>query len=280
MILIADGGSTKTEWRLIDKEKSIPLKSAGINPFFNTSQQMMDELTGLEIPVNKDSIQEVVFYGAGLTAGKVQDEMEAAFRLVFKDSRISLNDDLTAAARALFTTGEGIACILGTGSNSGLFRNGKMVDKIPALGYILGDEGSGAHIGTGFLNALLKRKLPLDFSVQLIEKEGLEMNEVLNKVYRERLPNRYLASLTKIVKENIAIEEIRQIVLNAFSKFIEKNISSYENYRDKNIGFVGSVAWHFQDELKEVLDNYSLTLKKIIKQPIDELVLYHRNFLQ
>ncbi len=280
MILIADGGSTKTEWRLIDNDKSIPLKSAGINPFFNTSRQMMDELTGLEIPVNKDSIQEVVFYGAGLTAGKAQDELEAAFRLIFKDSRISLNDDLTAAARALFATGEGIACIMGTGSNSGFFRNGKLVDKIPALGYILGDEGSGAHIGTNFLNALLKRKLPLDISIQLIEKESLEMNEVLNKVYRERLPNRYLASMTKIIKKNIAVEEIRQIVLNAFTEFIEKNILSYENYQDIDIGFVGSVAWHFQDELKEVLENYHLTLKKIIKQPIDELVLYHRNFLQ
>ncbi len=280
MILIADGGSTKTEWRLVDVNESTAFWSAGINPFFHTQQQMMEELSKLDIPVKKDSLEEVVFYGAGLTEGKAQDELELAFHQVFSKSKICLYDDLTAAARALFARGEGIACILGTGSNSGFFKNGNLEDKIPALGYILGDEGSGAQIGIRFLNALLKRKLPLDLSVQLIEKEGLTMNEVLNRVYREKLPNRYLASLTQIVKKYIAVDDIRHIVLDAFTEFIEKNILSYKNPYETDIGFVGSVAWHFQDELKECLENYQLSFTKIIRQPIDELVLYHRKSLQ
>lgn len=276
MILIADGGSTKTEWRLIESSDTKSFSCAGINPFFNSRDQIYEELKKLDIPADFGSIGKVVFYGAGLTAGKAQDEMEKAFQSVFINATISLNDDLTAAARALFADGAGIACILGTGSNSGLFRNDKLVDKIPALGYILGDEGSGADIGIHFLNALLKRKLPADISKILDREKGLGMNKVLDKVYRERLPNRYLASMTKIVKEYIHVYEIREIVLNAFNSFVERNILRYDNPMEYPIGFVGSVAWHFADELKEILDGHGLNLKNIIQQPIEELVAYHR----
>lgn len=276
MILIADGGSTKTEWRLIKSSDTVSFSSAGINPFFNSRDQIYGELKKLDIPVDFGSIEKVIFYGAGLTAGKAQEEMEKAFRSVFINAGISLNDDLTAASRALFADGEGIACILGTGSNSGFFRNDIIVDKIPALGYILGDEGSGADIGIRFLNALLKRKLPVDISKKLIHQKGLEMNQVLDKIYRERLPNRYLASMTKIVKEYIYVSEIREIVLEAFDSFVERNILSYSNSIEYQIGFVGSVAWHFKDELKEVMINHRLNLKKIIQQPIEELEVYHR----
>ncbi len=279
MILIADGGSTKTEWRLINDSETSSYSCAGINPFFNSKKQIIDEIKTLNLTEQKDSIKEVYFYGAGLTKGKAQEDLEDAFRSVFRNSRIYLNDDLTAAGRALFAEGSGIACILGTGSNSCLYINGKLKDKVPALGYILGDEGSGADIGKRFLNDLLKRKLSKDLSKDLINNEGLEMNKVLDRVYRERLPNRFLASMTKQVKKNLHHPEIRQIVLDSFNSFIEKNILGYSDYREMEIGFVGSVAWHFKDELEEVLTGHNLRFKKIIKQPVEDLVIYHRNLI-
>jgi N-acetylglucosamine kinase-like BadF-type ATPase len=276
MILIADGGSTKTEWRLIDRDKVESYSCAGINPFFNSQSQIKEELNNLAFVEDDLKITELYFYGAGLTAGKAQDEMESAFRSVFKETRLYFKDDLTAAARALFSDGSGIVCILGTGSNSGLYKEGKLVEKVPALGYILGDEGSGADIGKSFLNALLKRRLPGSLTKELIEKEDLEMNTVLHKVYKEKRPNRYMASLTQIMKKHMEISEIRQIVLDAFDSFVNKNILKYPNHSEIEVGFVGSIAWHFQNELKEVLSRRDLRINKIIQQPIENLVLYHK----
>jgi N-acetylglucosamine kinase-like BadF-type ATPase len=279
MILIADGGSTNTEWRLIDEARSFILRCGGINPYFNSEEQIAEELKKMQVPISTSKIDEIYFYGAGLTGDKVREISERAFINFFGVTRIFLYDDLTAACRALFKMGSGIGCILGTGSNSGLYIEGEVKDKIPPLGYILGDEGSGADIGIRFLNALHKRKLPSALTVSLLQNKDLKMESALNRVYRERLPNQFLASLTRIVKENIKVPEIKNIVSSAFTDFLENNIHQFENHTDYKIGFVGSVAYHFQDILSELLAEYKLEIKKILPSPIDELAEYHRQLL-
>lgn len=279
MILIADGGSTNTEWRLIDQSTSYALKCGGINPYFNSEEQIAEELKKMDIPVSTSKIEEIYFYGAGLTGAKVQEISERAFMNFFGVTKVFLFDDLIAACRALFQGGSGIGCILGTGSNSGLYINGGIKDKIPPLGFILGDEGSGADIGIRFINAIYKRKLPEGLTDSLQQREDLKLESVLNRVYRERLSNQFLASLTRIVKENMEIPEVKNIVIKAFQDFLDNNIRQYENYKDYKIGFVGSVAFHFQEVLYELLEDHQLEITKILPSPIDELAEYHRKLL-
>ncbi|MGC9343699.1 MAG: ATPase [Bacteroidales bacterium] len=279
MILIADGGSTNTEWRLIDESSTYSMKCGGINPFFNSEEQIAVELKKMEFPVSKSKVEEIYFYGAGITGNRIREIFERAFINYFGVTKIHLYDDLTAAGRALFRKGSGIAAILGTGSNSGLYIEGELTDKIPPLGYILGDEGSGADIGIRFLNALHKRKLPAELTKSLLEREELNMEWALHRVYRERQPNQFLASLTRIVKDTIDIPEVRDIVISAFQDFMKNNIQQYKNYSAYDIGFVGSVAFHFQDELWEVFSSKKLKIKKILPSPIDELAEYHRQLL-
>ncbi len=276
MIAIADSGSTSTDWRIIDGSDTINIRGNGVNPYFMTSEQIVEELISGELNGYFKDIEKVFFYGAGLANDPVKEIMQSAFEKVFVNAvSLSFEDDLLAASRALFKTGDGIACILGTGSNSCLYRNGLIVDRIPALGYILGDEGSGARLGINFINALLKRQLPEELSRKLIEDEGLSMNQVLENVYRKKLPNRYLASITKIIHANLEYGEVKRIVLDSFEDFYLKNISRYEGHENLEIGFVGSVSWHFRNLLEEVLQKHGLRVSRILQAPVDELVSFH-----
>jgi len=276
MIVIADSGSTSTDWRIIDGGDTLGLRGNGINPFFMTGEQIVDELKSGELARYFKDVNEIHFYGAGLANESVKGIMRKAFEQVFRNAAgIFIEDDLLAASRALFKSGSGIACILGTGSNSCLYRDGEIADRVPALGYILGDEGSGARLGINFINALLKRQLPEKLSRKIIDDEGLSMDKVLENVYRRELPNRYLASITKIIHANLEYGEVRDIVSDSFRDFYARNISRYDNHENYEIGFVGSIAWYFRDLLEEELNKHGLYTGKIIKAPIDDLVDYH-----
>ena len=189
---------------------------------------------------------------------------------------LQVNDDLLGVARALFQNGEGIACILGTGSNSDLYQEGKIMDKVPALGYSLGDEGSGTDIGKRLVNALHKRNLSDSLRDAIMSEEGMNMDQILENVYQKPHANRYLASLTKIAAKHIDNEEIRNLITLAFEDFIQKNISKYKEFTSMKIGFAGSVAFHFQEILKEVLPKHGLQCDSIIPTPIEGLMQYHR----
>lgn len=276
MIIIADSGSTSTDWRIIDGGEILSFRGNGINPFFTLEDQIVEELQAGELSDYLKDIDEVYFYGTGISNEAMKALMLTAFELVFTNAgSIHIEDDLIAASRALFRSGSGIACILGTGSNSCLYRDGQIVDRVPALGYILGDEGSGARLGISFINALLKRQLPEELSHRLIDEEGLTMDTVLDIVYRKQFPNRYLASLTRIIHAHLEYEEVRKLVTESFQDFYLKNISRYEGHHGLEIGFVGSIAWHFNELLEEVLMNNGISAVKIIQAPIDELVSFH-----
>jgi N-acetylmuramic acid 6-phosphate etherase len=189
---------------------------------------------------------------------------------------IQVNDDLLGVARSLFQETNGIACILGTGSNSGLYIDGEISDKVPAMGYSLGDEGGGTDIGKRLVNALHKRNLSDELRKSIIAEEGLSMDQILENVYQKPHANRYLASLTKVAAKHMDDPEVRRIIASAFEDFIEKNISKYSHYTSMDVGFAGSVAYHFREILQEAVQKYKLNCTKIIPAPIEGLVEFHK----
>ncbi len=278
MILVADGGATKTDWRIIDhNNKVISFQTKGMNPLFTTDDEIINGLKNSILPEHQQSIKEIYYYGAGLANTEIINKMTNVFAEFFPTSvSFNLYDDLTAAARALFGESDGIACILGTGSNSCMVKNGEIVDKVPALGYILGDEGSGAYIGKCFVNALLKRQLPTKLANKICKENNINTASIIENVYKNSFPNRYLASLTKIVINHLDHIEIKALVVDSFKEFITKNILHYEGHKDLPIGFVGSVGYHFSNILAEVMTDFQLNLGPIKQAPINELTNYHK----
>ncbi len=276
MLLIADSGSTKTDWRLIDGKEIRSISTRGINPYHSTETEIREELKNLDLDQNEEKIRHIYFYGSGVANEEKKHIIRKClqFRIgVHPD--IQVEDDLLGVSRALFQLGSGIACILGTGSNSCLYKNGFIVDKVPALGYSLGDEGSGTDIGKRLVNALHKRSLSDGLREAIIAEEELSMDEILENVYKKPHANRYLSSLTMIAAKHIGNSEIKGIVTQAFEDFIQKNISKYIDFDTHEIGFAGSVAFHFKDVLMEVLQSHHLKCNNIISSPIDGLVRYH-----
>jgi glucosamine kinase len=278
MKLIADGGSTKTDWRLItgDNNTVISLTSPGINPFHCTEDEMDTILAKLDLPNQDLTISEIFFYGAGIAGKRAATMIESALQRRFgPTSVIAVGDDLIAAARALFGDNDGIACILGTGSNSCLYRNGTIERKIPALGYILGDEGSGTDMGKRFINALFKNDFPAELQNEILSNERLNMHAVLDLVYRSDYPARELASFSKIIIKYVHHEPVLNIVSEALNAFFAKNVSKYEDYRSLRTGFAGSIAFHFSKILEQTAIKWGIETIRIVPAPIDELVNYH-----
>ena len=276
MILIADSGSTKTDWRLIAGKEIRSLSTRGINPYHSSEREIAEELLKLDFQGDEQNIHEIYFYGSGVANQEMKDIIQSLLqKRIGVHPYIQIQDDLVGVARALFKEKSGIACILGTGSNSGLFKDGKIYDKVPAMGYSLGDEGGGADIGKRLVNALHKRNLSDHLREAIIAEEGLSMDQILENVYNKPHANRYLASLTKIAAKHIENQEIRNIVSAAFEDFIEKNISKYSKYSSLEIGFAGSVAWYFREVLAEVMEKHHLKISQTIPSPIEGLVTYH-----
>jgi N-acetylmuramic acid 6-phosphate etherase len=276
MLLVADGGSTKTDWRIIDGGEIHSMRSKGINPYHSTSKEIQQELNSLDLLGQEKKIEKVHFYGSGIATS----EKKALIHKVLQErvgahAEIHVENDLLGAARALFQRQSGIACILGTGSNSCLYGEGMILDHVPALGYSLGDEGSGTDIGKRLVNALHKRTISDQLRQEIITKEELSMDQILENVYMKPHANRYLASLSRIAQKHLDKPEIRKIVALAFEEFFQKNITRYRGYETYDIGFAGSVAFHFREVLKEVLEQHHLKCGPIISAPIDGLVKYH-----
>jgi len=276
MILIADGGSTKTDWRIPDGNAVHSFQTKGVNPYFNTEDQICESLSNSDFARFHQKIRAIHFYGAGLTHDNVKNVLIRSFKEIFPSAtEISVNSDLLAAGRALFGNDPGIACILGTGSNSGIYKNNEIADKIPALGYILGDEGSGARMGTDFLNALFKRQFPAALEKEILENENITMEDSLEKVYKKDFPNMYLASITQILIKYIHHEPVREIIKNSLEAYFQKNIEKYKDYKSYELGFAGSIAFYFREILEELISEKGMKCRKIIKAPIDELTKYH-----
>jgi len=277
MILIADSGSTKTDWRLIKGKDIRSMSGGGINPYHSNEKEIELELEKLDFRGDEANIHDIYFYGSGVANEEMRNIIRNALqKRIGVHPYIQVQDDLLGVARALFMDRSGIACILGTGSNSGFYKDGKITDKVPAMGYSLGDEGGGADIGKRLVNALHKRNLSDQLREAIIAEEGLSMDQILENVYNKPHANRYLASLTRIAAKYIDYQEIREIVSAAFEDFIKKNISKYSLYNAVEIGFAGSVAFYFKEILTEVMVKQDLKISQIMPSPIEGLVTYHQ----
>jgi N-acetylmuramic acid 6-phosphate etherase len=280
MVLIAESGSTKTDWRLLTGKEIRSFATGGLNPYHSSVREIEEELGKLDLQGDERNIHEIYFYGSGVANEAMKQIIHSSIqKRIGVHAYIQIEDDLVGVARALFLEGSGIACILGTGSNSGLYKDGEISDKVPAMGYSLGDEGGGADIGKRLVNALHKRNLSEPLTEAIIAEEGLTIDDILENVYNKPHANRYLASLTRIAAKHIENSEIREIVSSAFEAFFEKNISKYSEYRSLEIGFAGSVAFYFKEILTEVLQRHQLKIGRIIAAPIEGLVTYHKEML-
>lgn len=271
-ILIADGGSTKIDWTIVSRISQKTFRSPGINPVLwdiGKIEQMLQEGVPHEI---LSDVESVYFYGAGCLGRSAEKMQEALMRVVAHDAEIEVESDLLGAARALFGNERGIACILGTGSNSALYDGKEIISNIHPLGYILGDEGSGASIGKHFLNALYKGRLPESLRKDFETETGLTYDDVIDHVYRQPMANKFLASLVIFVSKRR--KECAELLNEEFENFIEKDILPY-NHCELPVGIVGGVGYEFHDELKEIFLRHRLKLNKVVAKPMENLVDYH-----
>lgn len=277
-ILIADSGSTKTDWICLtgdDESTQIEVQTVGLNPFHVSDNEIRGVLTHDVLPQLGDSnVEAVYFYGSGVRP-EVEGRVEGLLRESFPDAKtVQAHSDLLGACRALCGDEAGIACILGTGANSCVYDGKKIVHNTPALGYILGDEGSGAVLGKHLLHDLYTGVLPHNIRLTFEKEMGLELSEIINKVYREPQANRFLASLSEFIHRHLDEEGIRQIVYNTFNDFINYHVSRYGRH-DLPLSFVGSIAFYYQEQLQLIVQMLGYPMGTILKSPLQGLVAYH-----
>ena len=277
MILIADSGSTKTDWVLFDGDTIISqAKTQGINP----TQQRAEAITAvlsseLTKSINPSAPDVIYFYGAGCAYDSANQRMRKALEATFTTKNIHIHSDLLAAARALCGHEEGIACILGTGSNSCLFDGEKIIENTPALGYILGDEGSGAHLGRQLVSDCIKKQLPAAICEKFTKKYKLSLADILERVYHEPLPNRFLASFAPFLYENRKNADVHNLLIGCFKQFFQRNTMVYRRSW-LPIHIIGSIGMNFAQEIKETAESLGLSIGNIVESPMHGLIEYHK----
>jgi glucosamine kinase len=280
MILIADSGASKIDWRLLQIDGTInQANTPGFNPYYQPIEDLKRDFQKVVIPKITENVNKIFFYGAGVSSEKNQLRIKDAFLEFFEDAYIEIGWDLLAAARALCGREPGIACIMGTGSNSCLYDGEKIIDNVANLGWILADEGSGASIGRKFLVDYLREIMPEGLRKQFNERFPLTREEFLEKVYQQERPSAFLASFTKFIFQHLKERYCYQLVYNSFAEFYENNVMKYENYKNLKVHFTGSIAFYFSYILRQVANDRGITLKNILEGPIAGLTLYHQKDL-
>jgi len=276
MILIADSGSTKTHWILISGQNTInEIFTPGINPFYQNEKDISDLIEQQLLPkLLNQQVRNIYFYGAGCSFPEKKALVGKAIGRHFPDSVIEVQSDLLAAARSLFGRGSGIACIIGTGSNSCYYNGNEITQNVSPLGYILGDEGSGAVLGKMLVADVLKNQLPEGLKHKFMEQYELTPADILENVYKKPFPNRYLARFTVFLKENAGETPIDDIVYRGFRDFVRRNLTQY-NQPEAEVRFTGSVAFHFSDILLKVIQEEGLIPGCITPNPMQGLIEYH-----
>ncbi len=276
MILIADSGSTKKDWRLINNDgESTNFETIGFNPYFISSTGILTELKKSELNIIKDDVTQVYFYAAGCSTKKNRGVIQEPLKTFFSNAKVEVQHDMLAAARATCGKEKGIVAILGTGSNSCLYDGVGITENVKALGFIFGDNGSGADIGKAFIKTFLSGELPKNIDAKFKNEYNLSLDDILEATYKQNLPNRFLASFSLFVFQDINDPFIKEMVMKRFELFFEKNICKYSNYQNQNLHLIGSIAFVYQAIFKQVAEKYNVKIGKVIKQPIDNLVKYH-----
>lgn len=295
MILIADSGGSKTDWALVSTPNDgfnvvLKVRTQGLNPFHQSEDIIFNVLETELKPALKESIRNaglsgsfdiirevisVAFYGAGCTTA-LSSRVDNALSKSFPLANVEVQSDLLGAARATCGHHAGIVCILGTGANSCLYNGNEIVENVPPLGYILGDEGSGAVLGKLFLNGIFKGGLSKEIRDSYLAWSGLSYSDIIDKVYRQSLANRYLASISKFIHANLEKRELEELVLSNFANFFENNITRYSDASKHSLSAVGGVAAVYESQLRKCAKSYGYSVIKVLASPIDGLIEYHR----
>ena len=278
MILIADSGSTKTDWCVVENGQPIQqISTKGINPFFQSEEEISNEIATSLLPQLKtNALDAVYFYGAGCG---FPDKIAMVHRAITKHLQIKrevdVNTDMLAVAHGLCQHEAGIACIMGTGSNSCYYDGKQIVSNVSPLGFILGDEGSGAVLGKLLVGDILKNQMTPELKEKFLKQFSLTPADIIDRVYRKPFPNRFLASLSPFLAQNIDEPCIHALVLGSFKSFLKRNVMQYENFRNSKVHFIGSVAFYYKTILAEAAQEMNIQLGTIIKSPMEGLIKYH-----
>ncbi len=275
-ILIADSGSSKTEWCLLTGTKKKTIITQGMSPYFLSGDQIKKILVENILPEVKNSLPaKIFFYGTGCSnAGNVK-MVKDAFKAVFKSADVFIDHDLMGAAKALCGNEKGVACILGTGSNSCYYNGKKIIKNSPGLGYVLGDEGSGAYLGKKVIQYYLYNTFDEDLMERFNAKFNTDAAGILDAVYKKPLPNKYLAGYALFLAENRGHFMIENIIEDGFNDFFFNHIYKYRESWTMPVHFTGSIAFGFKDVLKDMCHSYELQLGKVLKRPMDGLIKFH-----
>lgn len=285
MILIADGGSTKTSWVLLDqKGMQLKFETEGYHPFFVGSDYIHESLSAnlpMTVKVQARNVSQIFFYSAGGGYATETDLiLVKGMSGIFSSAQITIETDLLAAARALLKDKEGFSAILGTGTNSCIYNGTEIVANVESLGFLLGDEGSGSYIGKKLIGDYIRELMPTrvrDAFSQTCQLTGMEL---LNKVYEHPVPNRYCASFAKFAGEHLYEDPYyEQLVMDAFHDFFRNIVVRYPNYQEYSFNCVGSIAYYFRDLLERVVIEHGMKPGKIDKDPMKGLVAYHTKTL-
>jgi len=275
--LIVDAGSTKTEWIVLDQGKCVGRQiTVGFNPNYNHLELLTELLNGL--PPAFADVDEIHYYGSGCASLANQELVEHQLRVFSKQaSAITVAHDLMAVCHALLGHEKGIACILGTGANSCLYDGEKVVQRGVSLGYLIGDEGSGCYIGKKLVQAYFYDLMPLELKLQFDNTYNLDISTLIQHVYHDEAPSRYLAEFTKFAGAHQTHPFIQQLVKDCFHDFIKVFVLRYDTCHTLPINFVGGVAFHFQSLLQESLADHGLRIGKVIQSPMEGLELFFRS---
>lgn len=277
MILIADGGSTKTHWCVVDDNNSIPdFHSEGYNPYYVDEPYIIQSLRSA-LPQNFPSadVKELYFYGAGVHNEEKAAILKNAFKEIFVNAEICIEHDLLAACRALLGREAGFAAILGTGTNTCVYDGNEIEKNIDSAAYIIGDEGSGCYMGKHLLRDVIRGTLPEDLQKRFDDAYHLSAHEIMDNIYTKPLANRFCASFVKFFDNNMHFDYCRQLIRSSFDDFFKNLVSLYPGYKEMKFNCIGSVAYYFRDILEDVASQYGMETGIILKSPIEGLKKFH-----
>lgn len=278
-ILIADAGSSKVKWAVLPADGSAPATfiTDGLNALLADQDEVSRKLAEVRSRLAGRHIDRIYYYGSGCAIERVCRRMGDSLRAAIGADDVSVSSDLLGAARSLFGSRRGIACILGTGSNSCLYDGHDIEHNVPSLGYVLGDEGSGTALGKRLVAEAFKGKLPANVREKFLDTYQLTLTDILDKVYRSPAPNKFLASLVPFLSDNIWNPYIYSLVLEELISFVKKNVAMYEGAHFLPVSFTGSIAAVFAKILREAAASQGYTVSEITADPMDGLIKYHRD---
>lgn len=281
MYFIVESGSTKSDWVLIDsKNNQTFFSTMGFNPYFHSADLIESEIKKhSDIMEVAASIQGIYFYGAGCSSDELNAKVELGLSRIFKNASILVDHDLLACAYSTYRGRPVISCIIGTGSNSAFFDGKELSEEVPALGYILGDEGSGSFFGKQLIANFLYHRLPKDIETDFIETYKMDKDDLIEHVYMKPNANVFIASFMPFIAKHHQNDWVKNMVRDGFRKFVDVHVTCYPNHKEVEVSFVGSISQIFETELREVANEFGIKIGNVIRRPIDDLVNYHLNYV-